>query len=130
MHTGFRRSLGFSAIVVALLGAGAATLRSSPTAVARRPRSFAPVTRDPIARLQSQLDAGEIALAHDSLLGYLPALLKTLRIPVSSQGLVFSRTSLQTDKITPWSPRAIYFNDDVYIGYVQWILCAERSSTR
>lgn len=119
MHTGFRRSLGVSAIVVALLGAGAATLRSSPTAVARRPRSFAPATRDPIARLQSQLDAGEIVLAHDSLLGYLPALLKTLRIPVSSQGLVFSRTSLQTDKITPWSPRAIYFNDDVYIGYVQ-----------
>ncbi|WP_411279270.1 hypothetical protein [Gemmatimonas sp.] len=123
MHTGFSRSLGVFALVVttvvALLGAAAATLSSSPTAVARRPRSFAPATRDPIARLQSQLDAGEVVLAHDSLLGYLPALLKTLHIPVSSQGLVFSRTSLQTDKITPWSPRAIYFNDDVYIGYVQ-----------
>ncbi len=120
MDTRFRRSFGFAAAaaVVALVGA-AATLGSSPTAVARRPRTFAPATQDPIARLQSQLDAGTAVLAHDSLLGYLPALLKALHIPVSSQGLVFSRTSLQTDKITPWSPRAIYFNDDVYIGYVQ-----------
>ena len=104
--------------MVSLLGA-AATLGGTPTSVARRSRVLAPATRDPIARLQAQLDDGEVTLAHDSLLGYLPALLKTLHIPVSSQGLVFSRTSLQTDKITPWSPRAIYFNDDVYIGYVQ-----------
>ncbi len=119
MNTGLTRTFSAFAIVVVLLGAGAATLSSTPTGVARRARSFAPVTHDPIARLQTQLDAGEIVLAHDSVLGYLPALLKTLHIPVSSQGLVFSRTSLQTDKITPWSPRAIYFNDDVYIGYVQ-----------
>ena len=122
MPTGLQRTLGAFAVgvslLVSLLGA-AATLGSAPTAVPKRPRLFAPATRDPIARLQAQLDAGEVTLAHDPLLGYLPALLKTLHIPVSSQGLVFSRTSLQTDKITPWSPRAIYFNDDVYIGYVQ-----------
>ncbi|MFN8803740.1 MAG: hypothetical protein ACK5ZO_16390, partial [Gemmatimonas sp.] len=76
------------------------------------------VTRDPIARLQARLDAGAVTLAHDSVLGYLPALLKALDIPVSSQVLVFSRTSLQTDRIAPWSPRALYFNDDVYVGYV------------
>lgn len=76
-------------------------------------------TLDPIARLQARLNAGEITLTHDSAHGYLPALLRALDIPVSSQGLVFSRTSLQTDKITPWSPRALYFNDDVYIGFVQ-----------
>ncbi|MCC6246045.1 MAG: hypothetical protein IT353_24640 [Gemmatimonadaceae bacterium] len=74
---------------------------------------------DPIARLQVQLDAGTRTLRHDSLHGYLPALLEALAIPVSSQGLVFSRTSLQTDKITPWTPRALYYNDDVYIGFVQ-----------
>lgn len=73
---------------------------------------------DPIQKLQAKLDAGTVKLAHDSALGYLPAVLKALDIPVSSQMLVFSRTSLQTDKITPWSPRALYFNDDVYIGYV------------
>lgn len=119
MNTGLHRTLVAFAGIVALLGAGAATLDGSPTSVARRSPRSAPATGDPIARLQAQLDAGAVTLAHDSLLGYLPALLKTLNIPVSSQGLVFSRTSLQTDKITPWSPRAIYFNDDVYIGYVQ-----------
>lgn len=77
------------------------------------------VVNDPIARLQRRLDAGEAALERDSTFGYLPALLKALNIPVSSQGLVFSRTSLQTDKIAPWAPRALYFNDDVYVGYVQ-----------
>jgi hypothetical protein len=51
--------------------------------------------------------------------GYLPALLEALDVPVSSQALVFSRTSLQTDRIAPWAPRALYFNDDVYVGWVQ-----------
>ncbi len=74
---------------------------------------------DPVARLQVALDEGRITLAHDTAWGYLPALLEALEIPVSSQGLVFSRTSLQTDRIAPWAPRALYFNDDVYVGWVQ-----------
>lgn len=75
--------------------------------------------RDPIQRLQADIDAGRVQLTHDSITGYLPAMLKALKIPVSTQGLVFSRTSLQTDLIAPWSPRALYFNDDTYLGYVQ-----------
>ncbi len=74
---------------------------------------------DPIALLQAAIDAGTETLAFDSAHGYLPALLERLGIPVSSQSLVFSRTSLQTDRIAPWTPRALYFNDDVYIGFVQ-----------
>lgn len=91
---------------------------SAQAAPAVSARADTGVTRDPIARLQARLDAGAVTLAHDSVLGYLPALLKALDIPVSSQVLVFSRTSLQTDRIAPWSPRALYFNDDVYVGYV------------
>lgn len=91
---------------------------SAQAAPAVSARADTGVTRDPIARLQARLDAGAVTLAHDSVLGYLPALLTALDIPVSSQVLVFSRTSLQTDRITPWSPRALYFNDDVYVGYV------------
>lgn len=91
---------------------------SEQAAPAVSARADTGVTRDPIARLQARLDAGAVTLAHDSVLGYLPALLKALDIPVSSQVLVFSRTSLQTDRIAPWSPRALYFNDDVYVGYV------------
>jgi hypothetical protein len=74
---------------------------------------------DPVARLQNAIEAGETSLAFDEEHGYLPALLSALKVPVSSQGLVFSRTSLQVDRIAPWSPRAIYFSDDVYVGWVQ-----------
>jgi hypothetical protein len=74
---------------------------------------------DPVAELQQRIDSGEISLAYDEAHGYLPAVLKALQVPVSSQGLVFSRTSLQVDRIAPWTPRAIYFNDDLYVGWVQ-----------
>jgi hypothetical protein len=74
---------------------------------------------DSIARLQEKIDDGEVKLVYDEHRGYLPSLLDRLEIPVSSQGLVFSRTSLQVDRISPWTPRAIYFNDDVYVGWVQ-----------
>jgi hypothetical protein len=72
-----------------------------------------------VARLQQAIDTGEVTLAFDEQRGYLPALLRSLDIPVSSQGLVFSRTSLQVDRIAPWTPRAVYFNDDAYVGWVQ-----------
>ncbi|RPI53528.1 MAG: hypothetical protein EHM55_13530 [Acidobacteria bacterium] len=74
---------------------------------------------DPIARLQQRIDSGAVTLTFDPTWGYLPAVLKALDVPVSSQGLVFSKTSLQVDRIGPWAPRALYFNDDVYLGWVQ-----------
>ncbi|MDE3154163.1 MAG: hypothetical protein KGN76_03630 [Acidobacteriota bacterium] len=74
---------------------------------------------DPVAQLQQQIDSGQVHLAFDPAHGYLPAVLKALHVPISSQGLVFSRTSLQVDHIAPWTPRAVYFNDDVYVGWVQ-----------
>lgn len=74
---------------------------------------------DPVTALQSGLSAGEIELAPaPGAVAYLPALLRALDIPVSSQTLVFSRTSLQRNHISPGNPRAIYFNDDTYVGYV------------
>jgi hypothetical protein len=76
-------------------------------------------TTDPISRLQSRIDSGELKLKFDPDHGYLPALLKELKIPRSGQTLVFSKTSLQLFLIAPKNPRAIYFNDDVYIGAVQ-----------
>ena len=40
-----------------------------------------------------------------------------MKIPTSSQTLVYSKTSLQRGRITARTPRALYFDDDVYIGY-------------
>ncbi|GIW89443.1 MAG: hypothetical protein KatS3mg108_3767 [Isosphaeraceae bacterium] len=73
---------------------------------------------DPVARLQERLDRGEVELKREAGLGYLRSVLEHLGVPVESQGLVFSRTSFQRDRIRPESPRAIYFGDDVYVGYV------------
>ncbi len=106
------------ALATTALGIAASVAGGAPTTARVTVRADTAATRDPIARLQARLDAGTLTLAHDSVLGYLPALLKALDIPTSSQMFVFSRTSLQTDRITPWSPRALYFNDDVYVGYV------------
>ena len=72
----------------------------------------------PIADLQGRLDRGETKLRFDEKFGWLPALLDELKVPVSSQMLVFSKTSLQRTYISPKNPRALYFNDDVYLGYV------------
>ena len=77
----------------------------------------APAT-DPVTRLQHKIDSGQLKLTYDPKTGYLPALLKALNVPVSSQVLVFSKTSFQRNLIGPDNPRALYFNDGVYVGYV------------
>ena len=71
------------------------------------------------SRLNKRLGNGDADLQFDDKHGYLSSVLENLKVPVSSQGLVFSKTSLQIQRITPSRPRAIYFNDDVYIGWVQ-----------
>jgi hypothetical protein len=75
---------------------------------------------DPVARLAKKIESGQVKLDYAAnALGYLPALLKQLDVPVDSQLLVFSKGSIQAEHISPRTPRAIYFNDDVAIGYVQ-----------
>ena len=74
---------------------------------------------NPVARLQEGLERGQLQLDHDRRHGYLNDLLEQLHIPVSSQVLVFSKTSFQPARIAPQTPRALYFNDDVYVGWVR-----------
>ena len=74
---------------------------------------------DEVARLVKQLEQGNISLDWNAKHGWLPSILTSLDISRSSQTLVFSKTSQQNRKIRPSSPRAIYFNDNVYVGFVQ-----------
>lgn len=74
---------------------------------------------DPVAALQARAAAGRATLDFDRPQGYLRSLLKELDIPVSSQALVYSKTSFQRQWITPRAPRALYFNDEVYVGWVR-----------
>jgi hypothetical protein len=79
----------------------------------------APATQNAVARLEQKIRAGEVTLKPDADGSYLAAILDSLDIPVSSQSLVFTKTSLQQAQISPHSPRAIYFNDECYVGWVQ-----------
>lgn len=74
---------------------------------------------DPVAQLVAKIESGEVDLEYDEEHGYLSAVLEALDVPVSSQTLVFSKTSLQLHRISPRRPRALYFNDDVYVGWCQ-----------
>jgi hypothetical protein len=71
-----------------------------------------------IPDLDAKIQADKIVLSYDENHGYLRSLLKHLNVPISSQTLVFSKSSFQLSQIAPDAPRAIYFNDDVYVGWV------------
>lgn len=74
---------------------------------------------DRVSDLQRKIDRSEVKLERGAVHGYLRAVLKQLDVPVSSQVLVFSKTSFQQRLISARSPRALYFNDDIYVGWVQ-----------
>jgi len=81
---------------------------------------YAGPVSDPIAHLEKGLESQKTKLDYaPNGWGYLPAVLKQLNINIDSQVLVFSRTSIQTSHISPQTPRAIYFNDDTAVGFVQ-----------
>lgn len=73
--------------------------------------------QDAVARLLARLDRGEIVL-RGSDHEILRAVLRELKIPIESQLLVFSRTSLQGGLIRPDTPRALYFSDSAYAGWI------------
>jgi len=73
---------------------------------------------DPVARLARELERGNSTLDFDAGLSYLPSLLDRLRVRPDSQTLVFSKTSVQESRISPRTPRAIYFRDDVAVAFV------------
>ena len=86
----------------------------------REPINYSTATPDnPVADLERAVGNGEAVLEYDEQFGWLPAILRELDVPQSSQTLVFSKTSLQRHRISPRRPRALYFNDDVYVGYCQ-----------
>jgi hypothetical protein len=98
-------------VVVSLTGAGA---------VFHSQNSQTANLHDPVAELGRQIERGEVKLEYAANeWGYLPSLLKHLDLNTDSQILVFSKTSFQLTKISPKTPRALYFNDNVALGSVQ-----------
>ncbi len=75
-------------------------------------------TYDAASLLFDDIDAGRIQLEFRGERGYLESLLTLLNIDDSSQLLVFSKTARKSRFVAPETPRALYFNDEVYIGYI------------
>jgi len=101
-----------------LLGGGQAAAQHEP--YEQEPIAYSKTAAtDPVAKLATRIKTGRAKLAYDNQHGYLPAVLESLEIPISSQTLVFSKTSKQIRRISPSRPRAIYFNDEVYVGWCQ-----------
>lgn len=74
---------------------------------------------DPVHALNEQLAQGKQQLTFDQDSGYLESVLAALGINTDSQLLVYSRTSIQAGRISPADPRALYFSDDVVVGYIR-----------
>lgn len=72
---------------------------------------------DALSSIQARMAAGKIKWTGDDK-EIVRSLLRELRIPAESQMLVFSKTSFQRQRIRPERPRAIYFSDTSYVGWV------------
>lgn len=103
--------------VIALAGLGGSflvPLEHEAIEYAKRP------TTDPIAKINAKLKDGSVKFQFaDDGTGYLQSVLKAMNVPVESQVMVFSKTSFQAPRIAPRTPRALYFNDEVTVGFVQ-----------
>jgi hypothetical protein len=105
---------------MALLVVAAAAAAPAVDDFERPPIEYSKATpENRVSELARRIEAGECQLAFDEDRGYLASLLSALDVPVESQTLVFSKTSLQRQRISPKRPRAVYFNDDVYVGFCQ-----------
>ena len=111
-------SVALVSIVLAIVAASEQPARAQ-ISFDREPINYsASEVNDPVAQLQRRMDKGQIELKWDEEHGYLKSVLAALDISPSSQMLVFSKTSFQLRRIAPWTPRALYFNDSNYIGWV------------
>jgi hypothetical protein len=111
--------------------AAAVFVASLGVAIAQRPDAFSESRSHPaidynsapvhtaIDDLNRKLEEGTVNLTFDPANGYLRSTLGALHVPIESQMLVYTQTSMQAPKINKDNPRAIYFTDDVSVAWVR-----------
>ena len=72
-----------------------------------------------VDELNRRLRDGSAKLVYEGKTGYLRSVLQLLDIPVESQVMVYTQTSLQAQHVTMENPRAIYFNDAVSVAFIR-----------
>src|SRR5688572_12849858 len=80
--------------------------------------STAPVN-NVVEQLNRKLLDGSAGLTFEGRSGYLQSAIDALQLPIDSQLLVFSKSSLQGRLVNPSSPRALFFNDRVVLAWVR-----------
>ena len=118
-------------IPAALTVALALFVASLGVAFAQRPDAFSESRSHPaidynsapfhtaIDELNRKLEEGAAALTFHPASGYLRSTLDALHVPIESQMLVYTQTSMQAPKINRGNPRAIYFTDSISVAWVR-----------
>lgn len=111
-----------SALTILMLALGALSSLSE-TAQAAEDYEQPPVRysatepHDAVSVLKTRLASGDIKWSGNER-QIVSNLLRELGIPRESQVLVFSKTSFQRERIRPEHPRALYFSDTAYLGWL------------
>ena len=101
-----------------LLLAGSVAFAQGDGAYEQAPINYSKTPpHEAVARLQARIASGELTLGKNDR-DIVRALLRELDVPVESQVLVFSKTSLQRQRINPEHPRSLFFSDSCYVGWV------------
>ena len=103
--------LAFLAIAGCLLGQPAEDFEKAPI------RYSATKPNDRVTQVQAKIASGALKL-EGSAKTIVRTLLQELDVPVASQIVVFSKTSLQRSRISPEHPRSLFFSDTCYVGWV------------
>jgi hypothetical protein len=114
-----------------LICSAALLIANVAIAIAQRPDAYSGSREHPaiaynttpvstiVEEVNRKLDAGSLKFTFDPTSGYLRSALEALALPVESQMLVYTGTSLQAPKINMENPRAIYFTDTLSMGWVR-----------
>jgi hypothetical protein len=74
--------------------------------------------QDPMSLLMEKIDTREVKITEENGKPLVERLLRELKLDKDTQVLVFSKTSLQKRAVSYRNPRAIYFNESVYLGWM------------
>jgi len=110
----------FLSLCVVLWAAGFPPALAAGPAYEEEPIRYSDTEADtPLTRIINRIGKGEPLLQGETGREVLIQLLGLLDIPKESQVLVYSKTSAQNRRISPRTPRAIYFSDNAYVGWVR-----------
>ena len=79
---------------------------------------FSKDAKDPVTLLMKRIQRGEVLIKEPNGKPLVERLLRELGLNKDTQVLVFSRTSLQRREVSYSNPRALYFNESVYLGWM------------